>query len=117
MPYLYLFTIQNLTCNSDTHDYAFISKQKQNKLEKLKEGDITGCFNEFGLEKDLIENIIIIEFSDETFNRIISNYKDNIKIIKNDKYIDCIINDKIIQITHNYYKSGKKMYNNVGIYI
>ena len=51
MPYLYLFTIQNLTCNSNTRNYAFISKQNQKKLEKLEVGDITGCFNEFELKK------------------------------------------------------------------
>jgi len=56
MPYLYLFTLHNLTCYSNERHYAIISKQKQEKLEKLKEGDITGCFNEFGLEKDLIKN-------------------------------------------------------------
>ena len=73
MPYLYLFTIQNLTCNSNTHNYAFISKHKQEKLEKLKEGDITGCFNQFGLEKDLNKNTIKIDSLFIKNKRIILN--------------------------------------------
>jgi len=47
MPYLYLFTLHNLTCHSNERHYAIISKQKQEKLEKLQEVEITGCFNEF----------------------------------------------------------------------
>ena len=117
MPYLYLFTIQNLTCNSNTRNYAFISKQNQKKLEKLEEGDITGCFNEFGLEKDLIKNLTMIEFSDEIFSNIMSNYKNNIKVIKDDKHLSCIIDDKKIDIECCLYKGGKEIYNNVGIYI
>ena len=33
MPYLYLFTVQNLTCNSNICNYAFISKSIQQKLD------------------------------------------------------------------------------------
>lgn len=114
MPYLYLFTIQNLTCNSNTRNYAFISKPIQEKLEKLKEGDITGCFNEFGLKKDLIINKRVIPFLDETFNKIITNYKNNIKIIKDDKYYWFLIDDKKIKI--ECHSDGEEIYNNVGIY-
>ena len=70
-----LFTIQNITCGSDTRNYAFISKQEQSKLEKLEEGSISGFFNEFGLEKDLITNKRVIPFLDEIFNKILTNYK------------------------------------------
>ena len=73
MSYLYLFTIQNITCGSDTRNYAFISKQEQSKLEKLEEGSVTGFFNDFGLEKDIITNKRVIHFLDETFNKIIAN--------------------------------------------
>ena len=117
MPYLYLFTLQNLTCNSDERYYAIISKQKQEKLEKLQEGEITGCFNQFGLEKDLIKNFKIITILDNIFNEIISNYKDNIKVIKNYDSYWCIIDDKKIEIKKLCDEDGEITYNNVGIYV
>jgi hypothetical protein len=117
MPYLYLFTLQNLTCYSNERHYAIISKQKQVKLEKLKEGEITGCFNEFGLQKDLITNYKIISILDNIFNEIISNYKDNIKIIKNNENYLCLIDDKKIEIKKLNSKDGEITYNNVGIYV
>ena len=117
MPYLYLFTLQNLTCHSDERYYAIISKQKQEKLEKLQEGEITGCFNEFWLKKDLITNYKIISILDNIFNEIISNYKDNIKVIKNNKYLWCIIDDKKIEIKKLHSEDGEITYNNVGIYV
>jgi hypothetical protein len=114
MPYLYLFILQNLTCHSNKYHYAIISKQKQ---EKLQEGEIIGCFNEFGLQKDLIKNIKIISILDNTFNEIISNYKDNIKIIKNNDGYWCIINKKKIEIIKLHNEDGEITYNNVGIYV
>ncbi len=125
MPYLYLFTLQNLTCYSNERHYAIISKQKQMKLEKLKEGEITGCFNEFGLQKDLIKNIKIISILDNIFNEIISNYKDNINInmayifmfIKNNENYLCLIDNKKIEIKKLNSKDGEITYNNVGIYV
>ena len=116
MSYLYLFTIQNLTCNSDIRNYAFMSKQIQEKLEKLEEGSISGFFNEFGLEKELITNKRVIRFLDETFNKIITNYKNNIKIIKDDEYYWCIIDDKKIEIEYFPCENWKKTYEHVGIY-
>lgn len=116
MPYLYLFTIQNLTCNSHIRNYAIISKQIQEKLENLEEGSITGMFNEFGLQKDLITNKRVIPFLNETFNKIISNYKNNIKIIKDDEYYWALIDDKKIQIEYFPCENWKKTYEHVGIY-
>ena len=116
MPYLYLFTLHNLTCHSNERHYAIISKQKQEKLEKLKEGYITGCFNEFGLEKDLITNKRVIPFLDEIFNKILTNYKNNIKIIKDDEYYWALIDDKKIEIEYFPCENWKKTYENVGIY-
>ena len=122
LSYLYLFTIQNITCGFDTRNYAFISKQKQSKLEKLEEGSITGFFNDFGLEKDIITNKRVIPFLDETFNKIITNYKNNIKVIKDNEYYWCIIDDKQIEIKYypcEYYpcEDWKKTYDHVGIYV
>jgi len=117
MPYLYLFTIQNLTCNSNTRNYAFISKREQPKLEKLEEGSVTGFFNDFGLEKDIITNKRVIPFLDETFSKIITNYKNNIKIIKDDEYYWALIDDKKIEIEYFPCENWKKTYENVGIYV
>jgi len=117
MSYLYLFTIQNITCGSDTRNYAFISKQLQPKLEKLEEGSVTGFFNDFELEKDIITNKRVIHFLDETFNKIITNYKNNIKVIKDNEYYWCIIDDKKIEIEYCPCENWKKTYDHVGIYV
>ncbi len=117
MPFLYLFTLKDLTCNSDQKHYAIISKKNQEKLNKLQEGDITGCFNEFGLKKDLIQNMKIISILDNTFDEIISQYKKNIKVIKNNDDYWCIIDDKKIEIIKLPYEDGNIIYNYVGIYV
>lgn len=121
MPYLYLFTLQNLTCHADEHHYAIISKQKQEKLEKLKEGEITSCFNQFGLAKDMIKNVKIISILDNTFKEIITNYKNNIKVMKNNEYYWCLIDDKNIEIIKLNSELNSEnceiTYTNVGIYV
>ena len=54
---------------------------------------------------------------DETFIKIITNYKNNIKIIKDDEYYWALIDDKKIEIEYFPYENWKKTYENVGIYV
>lgn len=85
-------------CYPDDKHIAIISESVQSKLEELNEGDITGIFNNFKLENDIIVTKRIISIENTIFNEIISRYTDNIKIVEDNDYLWCVIDDKKINM-------------------
>lgn len=118
MAILYLFTIQNLNCYSDDRNYAIITKEIQDELEELNEGDTTNFFKEFGLEKDIIKYKLAIPILSDNFDKIISNYKKNssIRIEKEEMDFWFIIDDKKYYIGLYPYDNSNITFDYIGIY-
>jgi len=118
MPQLYLITIKNMTCNDDEKNYAIISKEKQDKLDKLEQGEFTGIFNDFGLHKDIVKNLQTIVFEKNIFEEILENYHNSkkIKITNENNIIYCVIDNKKIIIKSYPSEKIYLEYNDVGIY-
>lgn len=118
MPFLYLFTIQNLNHYIIERNFAIISKNSQDKLDELNEGDITDIFNESILEKEIIIEKLVITFSIENFDKIILNYTKNCDMyIKNEKnnYF-CFIDNQKYFIENYVYDENNKIYNYICIF-
>jgi hypothetical protein len=118
MAMLYLFTIQNLNCYTDDRNYAIITKEILDELEELNEGDTTNFFIEFGLEKDIIKYKLAIPILNDSFNKIVSNYKKN-SIIRVEKEINdfwCIIDDKKYYIGYYLFDNSNITFDYIGIY-
>ena len=118
MPFLYLFTIQNLNHYIIERNFAIISKNSQDKLDELNEGDITDIFNESILEKEIIIDKSVITFSSENYDKIILNYNKNCDIyIKNEKnnYF-CFIDNEKYFIENNEYNENNTIYNYICIF-
>jgi hypothetical protein len=118
MCYLYLFIIQNVTCSNEKRNYAILSKHKQTKLENLKEGELTGAFNPFGLVKDIIITKRLVNINKNIFESIIKNYNDNsnIEIITKKNIIFCIIDEVKLEIYNGNEINENIIYNYIGIY-
>ena len=120
MPYLYIFVIQNLICYPDDKYIAIISGTNQSELNELNEGDITGLFNHFKLQNDIIVSKKIIQIENNIFNEIITNYKDNIKIIEDNDYFWCEIDGKKIKMQDSPFPfpstHSEIIYDYVGVY-
>jgi hypothetical protein len=118
MAMLYLFTIQNLNCYPDDRNYAIITKEIQDELEELDEGDTTNFFKEFCLEKDIIKYKLAIPILNDSFNKIIANYKKNsiIRVEKEKTDFWCTIDDKKYYIGHYPYDNSNITFYYIGIY-
>jgi hypothetical protein len=118
MAMLYLFTIQNLNCYTDDRNYAIITKEILDVLEELNEGDTTNFFIEFGLEKDIIKYKLAIPIFNDSFNKIVANYKKN-SIIRVEKEINdfwCIIDNKKYYIGNYPFDNSNITFDYIGIY-
>jgi hypothetical protein len=118
MPILYLFTIQNLNCYVIDRNFAIISKNTQEKLEELNEGDTTNIFNESILAKDIIKYKLAFPFLSENFDNIIFNYKknSNIYVEKENNNFWCIIDNEKYFIGNYLFDESYIIFNYICIY-
>ena len=119
MAYLYLFIVDSV-CKHDKNsnrNYAIITNKKGEKLHNLKEHEFTNCFNELGIEKDVIIYKKIIEFDIDIYDNIVNSYKDNSDIVvyETSKMYYCCIDNNIINIKNNNLNIDN-IYKFVGIY-
>jgi len=116
MPFLYLFTIQNINQYVIERNFAIISKNMQDKLEVLNEGDATNIFTESIIE-DIIIYKLVVPFSSENFDKIILNYNKNHKIYveKEKNNFWCFIDNKKYFIENHDYDKNNLICNYVHI--
>lgn len=115
---LYLYTVQNLNCYLDDRNFAIISEETLDTLEELNEGDTTNFFNESKIEKDIVKFKKILPFLNEIFNKIISNYKKNLRICveKENNNFWCIIDNEKFYIGNYSCEKGYIIFDYVSIY-
>lgn len=118
MPILYLFIIQNLIYYDIDRNFAIISKNTQERLEELNEGDTTNIFNESLLAKDIIKYKLVVPFLSDNFDKIIFNYKKNsrIRIEKENKDFWCIIDNEKYFIGNYLFDDSDITFNYICIY-